>query len=221
MPRKNPEAVRILDAREFRFVEEYVCGGHPQRGNAYRAARAAGYAHTTAETYSAMWVRPGSAKDQKPWVYEAILERRAELAAKEGITPEWIEEQLTILAKGARVTKITADGDPYIDLSDASYDELSTIKSATVDEYMEGRGEDARLIKKIRVDLHDRLSAVKELMKVHGMGQTSKIVHSNDPNAPMPGQVQYDITLLTRDEAQTLIALLKKATPTPKGAESK
>jgi phage terminase small subunit len=211
----DPTLARVLDAREFRFVEEYVCGGARERGNAYRAARAAGYAHTTAETYSAMWVRAGSKKDQKPWVYEAILERRAELASKEGITPEWILEQLAILGKGARFNKITAEGDPYIDLSDASYDELTTIKSTSVDEYMEGRGEDARLVKRIKVETYDRLAAIKELMKVHGMGQTSKVVHSNDPTNPMPGQVHYDITRLTPDEQDTLIALLTKATPPP------
>jgi phage terminase small subunit len=209
-----PVEDRILDAREHLFVEHYVCGGPRERANAYRAARAAGYPHTTAETYSAMWVRPGSEKDQKPWVYEAILARRAELAAKEGITPEWIKEQLVILAKGARVNKVTPAGDPYIDLSDATHDELSTLKSTQVEEYMEGRGEDARVVKKIKVETYDRLSAVKELAKIHGLGTTSKVVHSNDPNNPMPGPVQqYDLNLLSLEEKEQLVALLRKATP--------
>lgn len=209
----------VLDAREHRFVEEYVCGGKRQRNNAYGSARAAGYSHDMAVTYSAMWVREGSAKDQKPWVYQAIQERRAQIAAEEGITPEWVKAEIAKLARGAVPHKITAAGDAYIDLSDLDRDELLTLQSIQVEEYLEGRGEDAREIKKTKVQQYSRLEALKELAKMFGITTTSKVVHSNDPDNPMPGPVQYDLSLLSKEEADTLITLMRKATPQPPQAK--
>lgn len=222
MPKRNEifdsEGRPVLDAREARFVELYVCGGHRQRANAYGAARGAGYSHSIAETWSSVWLRD-SEKNPKPHIRVAIAERRAELAAQEGITPEWIKSEIAKLAKGAVVHGITAAGDPYIDLTDMTYDELLTIKDIQVEEYLEGRGEDAREVKKVKVGQYSRLEALRELAKIHGIGVTSKVVHSNDPENPMPGAVQYDLTLLTQDELKLFIKLAKKATPAPKQVE--
>lgn len=211
---KTRIADKVLDAREFRFVELYVCGGPRERENAYRSALVAGYSHSTSETWSSTWVRPEESGGTKPHVFEAIQQRRAEIRARTAWTKDRFIEEVTNLAKGnaASFVKITPSGDPYIDMSAMTYDEMAAVAETTVEEYTDGRGEDAREIKRVKVKQHDKKGALDLLAKVNGWLAPTKLQHGNDPDNPLNIGVQYDLSKLTENEVIALVTLLQKAT---------
>jgi phage terminase small subunit len=216
-PRHDENGKRILDAREFRFIEEYVAGSHRTVGNAFRSAIEAGYTRSTAEVHSGAWVRSPENGGTKPWVYEEIQRRRDELKDRAIMSADEVLSELTKLARSnaKSFAKVTSDGDVYIDPSEMTADDWAAVSEVQVEDYKEGRGEDARDVKKIKLKNYDKRAALESLSKVYGLQKT---VHSNDPKNPMPGVtvnagVQYDLTKLTLAEIETLHALLKKATP--------
>lgn len=217
--RKTKLVTNELDSREFRFVELYAVGTRHTVDNAYRSAVQAGYSPETATTHAPVWVRdPSTMKDHpKPWVYNAIQRRRQELRDKLRMSNDDIVAEIEKLA-GANlldVTGITSQGDPYVDLTNLDAETAAAITEFTVDDYTEGRGEDARDVKRVRIKLADKRGALDLLSKIRGMQKT---VHSNDPSNPMPGVqvnhgVRYDLTKLTIAEAEQLQRLLKKCVP--------
>lgn len=82
--------MKPLDARERRFVDEYLVDLDPQR-----AAVAAGYSATMARTKAYQWVSKGKAK---PHVYAAVLERMNARSQQTGITAERVLLELGRLA---------------------------------------------------------------------------------------------------------------------------
>ena len=75
-----------LDARERRFVEEYLIDLDPKR-----AALAAGYAETTAHVKSYGWVCKGGTK---PHVFTAIREAMAARSERTQIDADWVLTRL-------------------------------------------------------------------------------------------------------------------------------
>lgn len=53
------------------------------------------------------------------------------------------------------------DGSPIIDLSKITREQASAISEITTEEFAEGRGEDARTVRKIKFKLHDKLRALE------------------------------------------------------------
>jgi hypothetical protein len=69
----------------------------------------------------------------------------------------------------ANYLHITERGDPYIDLANCTFDQMSAIKSITVEDYKEGRGDDARDVRKVKLELHDKQVAQEKLMRFKQM----------------------------------------------------
>ncbi|ARV77100.1 small terminase subunit [Pseudomonas phage Skulduggery] len=83
-------AFKALDARESRFVDEYLIDL-----NVERAALAAGYSASMATSKAYSWV---SSSKQKPHVFAAIQARRQELQEETGITQELVLARLWNIA---------------------------------------------------------------------------------------------------------------------------
>lgn len=218
-PEFDEDGNRVLDAREFRFVEEYVAGDSRTVGNAYRSAVAAGYTHDTAVVHSGAWVRSHQNKGEKPWVYDAIQRRRAELEERGVMGPDEVVQELSKLGRfnSRSYAKVTSDGDIYIDPSEMTAEDWAAISEVQVEDFTDGRGDDARDVKRVRIKNYDKKGALDSLAKVYGLHKT---VHSNDPKNPMPGVTinngpQYDWSKLTLGEQKLLHELLTKATPDP------
>lgn len=203
-----------LNAREKWFVEFYAAGGKETLDNAYRSAIRAGYSPATAEAEASNWTRDPELypNNIKPWMYYAILKRRETAIAPTVMTHNEVFLEVSKLARFniAKFTRINDEGDPYLDLTDATEEDMAAIAEVQVEDYVEGRGEDARTVRKVKVKSWDKRGALDLLSKLHGM---QKNIHSNDPDNPMPGVnvgITYDITKLTLAEAEQLQALLSK-----------
>ena len=61
--------------------------------------------------------------------------------------------------------KITEEGDAYVDLSNLTREKAGAVLEITVDEYTEGKGKDARKIKRTKFKLADKIRALELLGK--------------------------------------------------------
>ena len=95
----------------------------------------------------------------------SAIERRTE------ITVDRVLNELALLgfANMADYIRIGADGDPFIDLSDLTREQAAAISETMVEDYYEGRGEDARQVRKVRLKFHDKRGALVDIGKHLGM----------------------------------------------------
>jgi phage terminase small subunit len=106
----------------------------------------------------------------RPLVQAAIAQKVNALAARYDVSMESLIGELAFIAK-ARFDdyfRITPEGEPFVDLSEASPEALSVISSVTVEDVKDGRGPDAREIRKVRLTFHDKLAAIEKLIKIQG-----------------------------------------------------
>ena len=71
----------------------------------------------------------------------------------------------------ARFKKKNADGQLYWDFSEATEEDLIIINTLETSTYVEGRGKDAKTIKKVKIGATDPLVALDKLARVYGLYQ--------------------------------------------------
>lgn len=159
-PETLSPAMAALKPQHRKFLREWLVLRHGEK-----AALAAGYAERSARSTAS-----------------TILARedvRAAIAEAEGRLQEIHEDELErILDELRRIAfgglgdflRITPDGDPYIDLSRASREDLNTLDSTEIEDYVEGRGENARNVRRVKIKRADRLKALELLGKHFGLG---------------------------------------------------
>jgi phage terminase small subunit len=100
-------------------------------------------------------------------------ERAAIARAKEkyAVTTERLVAELARIGFSNIEDYLTIDsnGEPKIDLAKATRDEKSVISEIMVDTYMDGRGEDAREVRRVRIKLHDKIAALNSLGRHLGL----------------------------------------------------
>lgn len=65
--------------------------------------------------------------------------------------------------------RVTDDGDPIVDFSRLDRDTAAAVQEVVVDSYEEGRGEDARTVKRVRFKLAEKRGALVDLGKHLGL----------------------------------------------------
>jgi phage terminase small subunit len=177
MSKKSGRLV-ALDSREARFIDEYLLDP-----DAYSAALKAGYSETVARSRSSSWVGPSRQKQAKPHVYQELKRRQAILAEKFSVTQEKVLQELAKLGFSnlADFTRLVGE-DRIIDLSEATRDQLAALAEITVEDYKDGRGEDARDVRKVKIRLQDKMTALTTLAKHLGLfdGHEPTLVVNND-----------------------------------------
>lgn len=100
-----------------------------------------------------------------------VEELQAEAAERNDITVDRVLSELALLgfANMEDYIRISKDGDPYVDLSEMTREQAAAISEIAVDDYVEGRGENTRAVKKVRVKFHDKKGALVDIGKYLGM----------------------------------------------------
>lgn len=170
--------MKKLNARERRFRDEYLIDCDPKR-----AAIAAGYSKTMAATKAYQWVSDGK---RKPHVFEAVQKALERHTQKLDLTAEKVLREISLLgfANMKDYIKITKQGDAFIDLSQLTREQAAAIQEITVDEYMEGRGPEARQVKRTRFKLAEKRGSLELLGRRLRLFPT-KVELSDQDGGPM------------------------------------
>lgn len=108
------------------------------------------------------------AKDSVAKRIEELKSAGAELAIV-SISEVLQELKLIGFANMQDYVRIGADGDPYFDVSEMSREQAAVISELTVEDFKDGRGDNARDVRRIKFKLHDKRAALVDLGKYLGM----------------------------------------------------
>jgi phage terminase small subunit len=141
------------------FVKEYLVDL-----NATQAATRAGYSAKTA--YSA-----GQRLLKHVDVAAALASAMEKRAAKLDITAERVLGELALIgfANMQDYVRITHEGDPYINLSEMTREQAAAIAEVTTEDFTDGRGEDARDVRRVKLKFHDKKGALTDLGRHLGL----------------------------------------------------
>jgi hypothetical protein len=90
---------------------------------------------------------------------ERAIERLA--MSKEALARELVPSAVSNIADYVRIND---DGEPVID----SREQMSAIKSLQVETYMDGRGDNARPVKRVKFQLHEKVPAAMGIARMFG-----------------------------------------------------
>ena len=158
-----------LDAKETIFVAEYLV-----HLDARKAALAAGYSASVANSKAYQWVRNSKIK---PHVFAAVEEAKQRRVERTEISADRVLEEIAQLAfiNMDDYMRVGADGEPYVDLSATTRAQKAGLLSFKHKEYKDGRGEDARDVCMIEIRLNPgKLTALIKLGEHVGLFSKDK-----------------------------------------------
>lgn len=152
-------ATAPLTPKQQAFVDGYLL-----HGNQTRAYIDAGYSPKSAGPNAVRMMENES-------VQAAIARERSQIKARNLKTSDDLIAEYTKLGFSgmSRFMRINDDGEPVIDLSDCSPADLDLLAEVTIDTYMEGKGKNAREVKKIKIKPYDRYHALDKLAQHLGL----------------------------------------------------
>ena len=144
----NSMARRI--SRHEIFAREYV-----KDLNGTRAAIAAGYAKTTARATASRLLT----KSNIQGLVASLTKKHTD---KLDLDAEKLLSELSRVgfSNFLDYVNITEEGDAFVDLSSVTQEQAAAIQEVTVNEYMEGKGKDARKVKRTRLKLVDKIRSL-------------------------------------------------------------
>ncbi len=180
-----------LTDKQQRFVEEYLIDL-----NATQAAIRAGYSADTARQI-------GAENLSKPVIADAIAEAQAERSKRTQITADMVLAELAKLgfSNMQDYMKAGPGGDPYLDFSELTRDQAAALQELTVEDFLDGRGEDAREVRRVRFKLADKRAALESVGKHLGMFR-DKVELSGPEGGPIPLSL-IDEVLRERDDPRS------------------
>jgi phage terminase small subunit len=174
-----------LTPKQQRYIEEYLVDL-----NQRQAAIRAGYSEASASNiaYDLM-------HDER--ILRAIEAAQEARRKRVGITADEVLNELVKLAKANMQDFMVAQpgGDPYLDFSALTRDQAAALQEVTVEDYTEGRGENARDVKRVKFRLCDKRAALVDIGKHLGM-----FIDRKDIRFPEG----VPVTQLTKDEFKEL-----------------
>lgn len=164
-----------LTAKQARFVEEYLIDL-----NATQAAIRAGYSAKTAG-------QQGERLLKNVEVAAAVAEAQQARSARTEITQDAVLRELAKIgfANMQDYMRAGPDGDPYLDFSDLTRDQAAALAEVTVEDFKDGRGEDARDVRRVKFKLADKRAALVDIGKHLGMFK-DRVEHSGPGGGPIP-----------------------------------
>jgi phage terminase small subunit len=178
-PNKGP---RPLNKRQQLFVVEYL-----KDYNATGAAKRAGYSNKCATAVATQLLK-------HPAIKEEVDRIQAEQLKDIGMTAR---EVLLEIVKMARFniqdyTTLDQDGMLVPDFSQATREQLAAIASVETEVYTEGRGEEARTVKRMKFKPWSKEAALKHLLVHYGLAiEKHDLTNSDGTLRPAPMVVQF------------------------------
>lgn len=178
-----------LTAKQARFVEEYLIDL-----NATQAAIRAGYSEAGA------FVR-GSELLRNRKVFAAVQEAQNARAKRTEITQDRVLQELALIgfANMQDYMRSGPDGDPYLDFSNLTREQAAALVEVTVEDFKDGRGDDARDVRRVKFKLADKRAALVDIGKHLGMFVERRV----NVNMPLDSLPANDLAIL-RDVAASL-----------------
>jgi phage terminase small subunit len=148
-----------LTPKQQRFIQEYLIDL-----NGTQAAIRAGYSARTANEQGSRLLANAS-------VRTALAEAQEALSKATGITAERVLRELALLgfANMADYMRVGSDGDAYLDFSKLTREQAAALAEVTVEDFKDGRGEDARDVRRVKFKLADKRAALVDIGKHLGM----------------------------------------------------
>jgi phage terminase small subunit len=173
-PKADKSDAPALTAKQQRFVDEYLIDL-----NATQAAIRAGYSEKTA--YSI-----GNENLSKPEIAKAIEGAQIALAKRTEITADRVLTELGKLgfSNMQDYMRAGADGDPYLDFSNLTREQAAALAEVTVEDFKDGRGEDARDVRRVKFKLTDKRAALVDIGKHLGMFK-DQVEHTGPDGRPI------------------------------------
>ncbi|KAA0686019.1 terminase small subunit [Neorhizobium sp. P12A] len=163
-----------LSDKQKRFVAEYLIDL-----NATQAAIRAGYSAKTATVQASRLLTNVK-------VQEELSKQQSKVAERLEITKDRIVDELAKIGFSNMLDYMRAgpDGDPYLDFSRLTRDQAAALSEVTVEDFKDGRGEDARDVRRVKFKLHDKKGALVDLAKMLGF-VIEKHEHSGKDGGPL------------------------------------
>ena len=132
------------------------CRGYIKDLNGTRAAIAAGYAKKSAKAATSRLLTNVN-------VQALLAKLTKKHADKLDLSTEKVLSELSSMGFSNMLDyiKTTEEGGAYVDLSNLTQEQAAAIQEVTVDEYMEGKGEEARKVKRTRFKLADKIRSLE------------------------------------------------------------
>lgn len=158
-----------LTHKQQRFVEEYLIDL-----NATQAATRAGYSAKTAEQQGHRLLRNAR-------VQAEIAVGQEKLSERAGITQERVLAELGLIgfSNMSDYMRTGPDGDPYLDFSQLTREQAAALVEVTVEDFKDGRGEDARDVRRVKFKLADKRAALVDIGRHLGMFK-DRVEHSGE-----------------------------------------
>jgi phage terminase small subunit len=149
----------MLTPKQERFIAEYLIDL-----NATQAAIRAGYSEKTARSI-------GAENLAKPDIQAALQEAMRARAERTDVTADMVVRELAKIgfANMSDYMRATPGGDPYLDFSALTRDQAAALVEVTVDDFVDGRGDDARDVRRVKFKLADKRAALVDLGKHLGL----------------------------------------------------
>jgi phage terminase small subunit len=175
-----------LTPKQEAFALAYV-----ETGNATEAYRRAGYSPNMSDKTA---TEAASRLLKNSNVIARVDELRQKVAERHNVTVDKIVRELAALGFSNMLDYIrtTSDGDAYVDLSALTREQAAAISEIVVEEYKEGKGDDARDVKRTRFKLTDKRAALVDLGKHLGMFKEVKEVTGKN-GAPIQAEVTHKL----------------------------
>lgn len=143
-----------------------------------------------------------------PEVQARVKELLQIAAGKTGVSIERIIDELAKIgfANMSDYISIGHDGDPFVDLSALDRDKAAAISEVTVEDFKDGRGEDARDVRRVKFKLLDKRAALVDLGKHLGMFR-DRVEHTG----PDGGPIEFSAISETEKARRIAFALTKGA----------
>lgn len=153
---------------EWTSQQVVFCSEYLRTGNVTRAYRTAFVGDYPADSPACnLQTRARTLLKKHPVLAEYIRYVQKQMAARLAVNKESVLSELAKLgfANMSDFVVLQSDGTPQFDLSGITHEQSAAIQEMTIDTYVEGRGDDGKMVKSVKVKLAPKINALELLGK--------------------------------------------------------